>query len=54
MQQGIASIPLDTDDRMQVGYIMYAERRPSELLEAYIAELHAIIAANPTVEARAE
>ncbi|WP_251230901.1 LysR family transcriptional regulator [Adlercreutzia aquisgranensis] len=54
MQQGIASIPLDTDDRMQVGYIMHAERRPSELLEAYIAELHAIIAANPTVEARAE
>lgn len=54
MQQGIASIPLDTEDRMQVGYIMHAERRPSELLEDYIRELHAIIAANPTVEARAE
>ena len=54
MSRGIASIPLDTDARMQVGYIMHAERRPSALLEDYIAELHAIIAANPTVEARAE
>lgn len=33
---------------------MRAEKRPSELLENYIREQHAIIAGNPTVEARAE
>ena len=54
MQSGIASIPLDTDEgeRMQVGYIMHNERRPSPLLLRYIEELHAIIHANPSVEAR--
>lgn len=49
MQQGIASIPLDVDEHMQVGYIMHNERRPSKLLLRYIEELHAIIEANPTV-----
>ncbi|MFR9167537.1 MAG: LysR family transcriptional regulator [Gordonibacter urolithinfaciens] len=52
MQSGIASIPLDVDERMQVGYIMHNERRPSPLLLRYIDELHAIIKANPSVEAR--
>ncbi|MEI3232066.1 MAG: LysR family transcriptional regulator [Gordonibacter pamelaeae] len=52
MQSGIASIPLDVDERMQVGYIMHNERRPSPLLLRYIDELHAIIEANPSVEAR--
>ncbi len=49
MHSGIASIPLATEDDMQVGYIMHNERRPSELLLRYIDELHAIIGADPTV-----
>lgn len=52
MQSGIVSIPLDTNERMRVGYIMHDERKPSELLNAYIDELHRIISANPTVAAR--
>lgn len=51
MQSGIASIPLDVDETMQVGYIMHNERRPSELLLRYIAELQSIIEANPNVSA---
>ena len=50
MHSGIASIPLDVDETMQVGYIMHNERRPSDLLRRYIDELHAIIGADPTVE----
>lgn len=50
MQQGIASIPLDVEEHMQVAYIMHNERRPNELLRRYIAELHAIIKNNPTVK----
>jgi DNA-binding transcriptional LysR family regulator len=52
MHSGIASIPLDVDECMQVGYIMHKERRPSSLLLHYIDELHKVIAENPTVEAR--
>ena len=48
MHSGIASIPLDVDETMQVGYIMRNERRPSDLLLRYIDELHAIIGADPT------
>lgn len=51
MLSGIVSIPLDTDVRMRVGYIMHGERRPSRLLERYIENLHAVIRENPTVEA---
>ena len=51
MHSGIASIPLDVDESMQVGYIMHNERRPSPLLLRYISELQAGIRANPTVEA---
>ena len=51
MQSGIASIPLEGAERMQVGYIMHAERRPSALLLRYIDELHAVIRANPSVQA---
>lgn len=51
MMSGIVSIPLDTAERMQVGYIMHTERKPSALLLSYIDELKAIIAANPTVQA---
>lgn len=51
MHQGIASIPLESNQTMQVGYIMHNERRPGPLLVRYIRELHAVIAANPMVEA---
>lgn len=54
MHSGIASIPLDVDESMQVGYIMHNERRPSPLLLRYISELQAGIRANPTVEAYRE
>ena len=54
MQSGIVSIPLDVDERMRVGYIMHAERRPSALLLRYIDELHTIIRANPSVQEPAE
>lgn len=51
MHTGIVSVPLNTTAKMQIGYIMHAERRPSELLELYISNLHAVIRENPTVEA---
>ena len=50
MSHGIASVPLDADERMRVGYIMHRERRPSELLLHYIDELHAIAQTDPDVE----
>ncbi len=53
MQSGITSIPLDVDERMQVGYIMHNERKPGPLLLRYIEELHAIIKGNPTVSTHA-
>lgn len=51
MHSGIASIPLDVDAVMQVGYIMHNERRPSALLESYIANLREVVRVNPTVNA---
>ena len=52
MHAGIASIPLNVDALMQVGYIMHNERRPGELRLRYIDELHKVIAENPSVSAR--
>ena len=52
MHTGIVSIPLDTDERMTVGYIMHNERKPSELLNRYIEELHRIIGESEGVTAR--
>ena len=52
MHSGIVAIPLDVDDRMQVGYLMHNERRPGTLLLRYIDELHKVIAENPSVKAR--
>lgn len=43
MLSGIVSIPLETDERMQVGYIMHAERRAGPLLERYIENLRTLI-----------
>lgn len=52
MQLGsIVSIPLDTDDCMRVGYLIHGERKPSPLLERYIARLSEIVRNNPTVNA---
>ena len=52
MHSGIASIPLDVDEKMRIGYIMHNERKPSKLLLQYVDELHRVIAENPLVEAR--
>lgn len=51
MHAGIVSIPLDAEAVMQVGYIMHAERRPSELLVSFIEHLKDVIRENPTVNA---
>ena len=39
MHTGIASIPLDTDETMRVGYIVRSDRRLSPLAERYIEKL---------------
>lgn len=51
MHTGIVSIPLDTDARLQVGYIIHSERKPSALLESYLDNLRGVVKDNPTVEA---
>ncbi|MBO4365519.1 MAG: LysR family transcriptional regulator [Eggerthellaceae bacterium] len=51
MHSGIASIPLDVDEKMRVGYVIHRERRASSLLQSYIECLKAKIRANPNVEA---
>lgn len=50
MLRGIVSIPLETRDEMRVGYLIHKERKPSDLLLAYIDNLKEIIHANPTVK----
>ena len=49
MLSGIASIPLNSDVVMRVGYLIHRERKPSSLLLSYIGNLHEIIKNNPTV-----
>ena len=39
MYTGIASVPLQTTERMRVGYIVHNERQLSELAERYIEKL---------------
>lgn len=52
MQLGsIVSIPLDTQERMRVGYLIHRERKPSPMLERYIERLSEIVRDNPSVEA---
>ena len=46
MQWGMASIPLADAPLMHVGYIIHDERRPSPILEQYLAELDRIISEN--------
>lgn len=50
MLSGIASIPLQSDVVMKVGYLIHKERKPSKLLLSYIDNLQSIIKNNPTVE----
>ena len=47
MQSGIVSIPLAGDHTMRVGYIMHDERRPTPILEKYLARLRQIIDEDP-------
>ena len=49
MQPDIASIPLEVDERMRVGYLIHRERKPSDLLLRYIDRLSSIIRENPCV-----
>ncbi len=49
MQNGIISIPLDTDVTMTVGYLIHKERKLNELLGAYIENLCDVIQSNPSV-----
>lgn len=49
MQSGIVSVPLQTKERMRVGYLIHRDRKPSDLLNRYIQELKSIIKDNPTV-----
>ncbi|OFK23566.1 LysR family transcriptional regulator [Olsenella sp. HMSC062G07] len=39
MYSGITSVPLETDEVMNVGYVVHGQRRPSALAEEYIARL---------------
>ena len=49
MHSGIASIPLEVDEPMEVGYIMHRERKAGPLLSRYIDKLHEVIQANSLV-----
>ena len=46
MQSGIVSIPLAGEHTMRVGYIIHDERKPTPILERYLAELERIIRAS--------
>ena len=49
MQDGIVTIPLDTDITMTVGYLIHKERVLDGLLATYIDNLRAVIKSNPLV-----
>ena len=46
MQRGIVSIPLASDIKMTIGYLVHRQRKTSELMQAYIDALTAIIKDN--------
>lgn len=50
MHSGIASIPLEDEITMTVGYVMHTQRKPSELLRAYLGVLEDVIGNNSRVE----
>ena len=43
MFTGIVSIPLETDEVMNVGYVVHSQRKLSELAQDYIAQLEDLI-----------
>ncbi|MFR7754537.1 MAG: LysR family transcriptional regulator, partial [Bacteroidales bacterium] len=49
MQDGIVTIPLDTDITMTVGYLIHKDRVLDGLLAAYIDNLRTVIKNNPLV-----
>lgn len=51
MHSGIASIPLNVEEKMTIGYIIQSERKASDLLLTYIENLKMIIRTNPSVNA---
>lgn len=48
MQSGIASIPLDSDEVMEVGYIINSGRPITPLAELYIEKLKEVVASYPS------
>ncbi|MCI8367981.1 MAG: LysR family transcriptional regulator [Eggerthellaceae bacterium] len=52
MHSGIASIPLEDEITMTVGYVMHTQRKPSELLRAYLGVLENVIRENPSVQSQ--
>ena len=51
MHSGIASIPLDAEEKMRIGYVIRQERIANDLLKEYIDCLQRIIKQNPNVQA---
>ena len=51
MHSGIASIPLDAEEKMRIGYVIRQERIANDLLKEYIECLQRIIKQNPNVQA---
>lgn len=49
MEDEIVAIPLETSETMRVGYVMHAERKPTDLVQRYIQELNTIISGSPLV-----
>ena len=43
MVTGIVSIPLETDEEMNVGYILHDERKPSDITQEYIETLKSLV-----------
>lgn len=51
MHTGIVSLQLETDEEMNMGYILHAQRRPSHLVEQYIEHLRSNIVCSGIGEA---
>ncbi len=51
MQSGIVSIPVDSDEVMEVGYIVNSERPITPLAELYVEKLRAVVRSYPGVNA---
>ena len=43
MQQGVISIPVETDETMQVGVVTHQDRKPDELMAVYLERLESIV-----------